>query len=492
MIIKGKKRILILALCLMLAAMAGLTGCQNAAAAGAGDAAGETVKEALQATASVTRLDASDLFTDRDLEQTPDLTDAVYETIEDGQTLKITEEGIYVISGTASEAQIVVEAAEEAKVQLVLDGVTITNTDSPCIYVKSADKVFVTTGDSENTLTVTGAFTADGDTDTDAVIFSKEDLVLNGTGTLTIESTDNGVVSKDDLKVTGGTYAITCAGNGLEANDSVAIADGSFTIRAENDGLKAKETEDAEKGYVYIGGGSFDIEAGSDGVQAKTILQVDGGDMKIKAGEGLESTQVVINDGTIAIDASDDGINGTQKSTAYTPAIEINGGKITIAMAQGDTDALDVNGDLIINGGTVDITAQFAFDFDGAGQLNGGTVTVNGEKVTEITNSMMMDGGFGGQGGFPGGQPPEGQDSQGFDPDSGTTGEDGFMPPQNGSGNESTDGQTRQRPAGKGGPGNGQPPQRPDGQNGQNGQYGQPPQMPDAQSSATPEADSLS
>ena len=480
MIIKGKKRILILALCLMLAAMAGLTGCQNAAAAGAGDAAGETVKEALQATASVTRLDASDLFTDRDLEQTPDLTDAVYETIEDGQTLKITEEGIYVISGTASEAQIVVEAAEEAKVQLVLDGVTITNTDSPCIYVKSADKVFVTTGDSENTLTVTGAFTADGDTDTDAVIFSKEDLVLNGTGTLTIESTDNGVVSKDDLKVTGGTYSITCEGNALEGNDSIAVADGSFTIRAANDALKVKNDEEADKGYAYIGGGSFDIEAGSDGVQAKTILQVDGGDMKIKSGEGLESTQVVINDGTIAIDASDDGINGTQKSTAYTPAIEINGGKITIAMAQGDTDALDVNGDLIINGGTVDITAQFAFDFDGAGQLNGGTVTVNGEKVTEITNSMMMDGGF------PGGQPPEGQDGQGFDPGSGTTGEDGFMPPQNGSGSESTDGQTRQRPGSKGGPGNGQPPQLPDGQSGQSSQQF------DAESSATPEADSMS
>ena len=75
-------------------------------------------------------------------------------------------------------------------------------------------------------------------------------------------------------------------------------------------------------------------------------------------------------------------------------------------MGSGDTDALDANGSLTINGGTVDITAQFAFDFDTTGKLNGGTVTVNGEKVTEITESMQMGGGpNGGQaGGFGKGQ----------------------------------------------------------------------------------------
>jgi hypothetical protein len=101
--------------------------------------------------------------------------------------------------------------ADDAKVQLVLDGVSITNTDSPAIYVVSADKCFVTTTDSVSTLTVTGTFAADGDTNIDAVIFSKDDLVLNGTGTLNISSTGNGITSKDDLTVTGGTYSASTA-----------------------------------------------------------------------------------------------------------------------------------------------------------------------------------------------------------------------------------------------------------------------------------------
>ena len=481
--------IIILAV-LVMAAMTAMTGCQSvSAAANAGEAAADTSTQVIETTASVIRLEASELFTDRDLEQSPDLSEAVYETVEDGQTLTITEAGVYVISGTASEAQILVEAAEDAKVQLVLDGVNITNTGSPCIYVKSADKVFVTIGDSENTLAVTGGFMADGETSTDAVIFSKEDLVLNGSGTLTIESTDNGIVSKDDLKVTGGTYSITCEGNGLEANDSIAVADGSFTIRATNDALKVKNDEEADKGYAYIGGGSYDIEAGSDGIQSKTILQIDGGTMDITAAEGLESTQVVVNGGTIRIQASDDGINGTQKSQAYTPLIEINDGEISLSIGQGDTDGLDVNGDLIINGGTVDISAQSPFDYDGKGQINGGSVRVNGQEVSELTN-QMMGGGFGGnREGFPGGEQQEGQGRQGFGPQDGTSGEDGFMPPQGGSGSESTEGHTKQRPGGPGGKG-GQPPQRPENGQGQGGTNGaQPPQMPGGQNSRNTQND---
>ena len=130
-------------------------------------------------------LDTTDLFTDRDLEQTADLSEAVSYTITDGQTITITSEGVYLISGTASNASVVVEAGDEDKVQIVLDGVSITNDSIPCIYIKSADKVFVTTTDTDNTLAVTGTFTADGETNTDAVIFSKDDLVLNGSRAIT-------------------------------------------------------------------------------------------------------------------------------------------------------------------------------------------------------------------------------------------------------------------------------------------------------------------
>ena len=140
-------------------------------------------------------IDTAELFTDRDLEQEADLSEAVSYTLSDGNDITITAAGVYVISGSAKNASIIVEALDDDKVQLVLDGVTIENDDFPCIYVKNADKVFVTTTDSENSLSVTGSFTADGDTNTDAVIFSKDDLVLNGTGTLNIDASVAGRIT---------------------------------------------------------------------------------------------------------------------------------------------------------------------------------------------------------------------------------------------------------------------------------------------------------
>lgn len=371
----------------------------------------ETKEEEVEITLDVyenSALEVADIFTKRDLKQTADTSDAKSYTVSDGQTITISEEGVYVISGTASNAQIVVNADDSAKVQLVLNGLNVTNESTPVIYVKSADKVFVTV-EGNNTLAVTSTFSADGDTNTDAVIFSKDDLVLNGTGALTIKSTDNGITSKDDLKVTGGTYVITAGGHGLEANDSIAIYDGDFTIKASTDAIHSKNSDDTTKGYVYIYGGNFDLDAGSDGIEAQTILQIDNGTFGISAEEGLEATYVQINGGNITIYATDDGINGSNKSTAYRTTVEINGGNIDITMGQGDTDAIDSNGNLTITGGTINISAQFAFDYDGTVTFTGGTVYVNGSQVTSISNSMMGPGGFGGggqqPGGYGGGQP---------------------------------------------------------------------------------------
>ena len=313
------------------------------------DTSSSTQEESSSTTATaVTVSTNSELYSNRDLKQTADTSSAKTINLESGKNVEITEEGVYIIKGNVTESTIIVSAPEDAKVQLVLDGVTVTNESTPVIYVKTADKVFVTTTSSENTLTVNGTFTSDGDTKTDAVIFSKSDLTLNGTGTLTIVSkAKNAVSSKDDLIVTGGTYVITAAKKGFEANDNLAFADGTFTINA---------------------------------------------------GEAMEGTNVVFDGGTFDIQASDDGVNATANTTDIPVAITINGGTLNITMGAGDTDALDSNGDLIINGGTVNITAQFAFDFDGKGELNGGTVAVNGSEVTSITNSMMMGGG--GRGGM--------------------------------------------------------------------------------------------
>ena len=345
-------------------------------------------------------------FTERDLRQEADLTGSTSIALANGQDVSITEEGTYVLSGTATDVTVMVDADSSAKVQLVLDGASITNANAPAIYVKSADKVFVTTTKgSSNALKVTGTFAADGETNTDAVIFSKDDLVLNGLGTLEISSTGNGVTSKDDLKVTGGSYVITCVADALEVNDNLYASDGTFTINAQKDGVHAENDEDDTLGNICITGGTWVIEAGDDAIQGNASVQIDGGSFQLSAVEAIESTQVLINDGTIDLQATDDGINATNKVSVGTPTIQIAGGSITITMAQGDTDALDANGNLYISGGVVNITAQFAFDFDGAGEMTGGEVYVNGEQISALTNSMMggPGGGMGGPGGDMGG-----------------------------------------------------------------------------------------
>ena len=338
--------------------------------------------------------DDSERFTQRDLQQTPDLSDAVYYTVSDGENITISEEGVYVLSGSAEEVTVAVDAADDSKVQIVLDGVSIKNASSPVIYVKNADKVFITTTDSDSVFQVTGSFSSDGDTATDGVIFSKDDLVLNGVGTLTISSSENGVVCKDDLKITGGTYYVTASSKAFEANDSILINDGSFTITAGTDGFHCENDDDDTKGEVVILGGSISINAKDDAIHGQSAVTIEGGTLDIEAGEGIESTQVTICDGTLNITASDDAINAGQKSKAYSPVITISGGDITIVMAAGDTDAIDSNGDICISGGTIDITAQSPFDYDGKGEYTGGTIVVNGETVNSLSNQMM--GGFAG------------------------------------------------------------------------------------------------
>lgn len=362
------------------AAILGLSIMLTAYAANSSNASETTT--ASESTADSETSEAADTtdgewYSDRDMEQSPDTSGAQTIEVTDGQTLSITEEGTYILQGTASDCTVLVNAPE-AKVQLILDNVTVTNTSSPVIYVLDADKCFVTTAEgSENALTVSGTFTEDTENDvkTDAVIFAKSDLTLNGTGTLTISSTDNGITSKDELTVTGGTYNITASGKGLESNDSTAICDGIFTIDAK---------------------------------------------------EGMESTYVRIDGGTFEISASDDGINAAANSDKNEVQVEINGGTLSIKMGTGDTDGIDSNGDLTINGGNISIECNSPFDYDGTGALNGGTVAVNGEEVTELTNQFgggMGKGGMGKEGMTPDGHGPGNQHPGDTDANSGSTDE---------------------------------------------------------------------
>ncbi len=344
--------------------------------------------------------DADDLFTSRDLEQQADLSGAVTCAVADGQDIRITAAGVYVLTGSAADVTVYVEAGKDDKVQLVLDGVSIANSSLPVIDVETADKVFITTA-GDSTLNVTGTFASDGGTRADGVIFSRTDLTLNGTALLTVSSSGSGIVCRDDLKITGGAYSISAAAKALDANDSIRIAGGTLSLTAGMDGLHAENNEDAAKGYVYIGGGSLTIRAGDDGIHAVSVAQIDGGAVTITAAEGIEGTCIQLNGGTVNIQATDDGINAARKSDACPPVVEINDGDITVSMGAGDTDGIDSNGNIIMNGGTVRVTGNSPFDYDGTAQYNGGVIIVNGRQTAEIPNQMIGGGmgGFGGHGG---------------------------------------------------------------------------------------------
>lgn len=269
----------------------------------------------------------------------------IYNIVLSNESVTIDSEGVYYISGSLTDNQILVNTSDNVK--LVLNNVTIKNSKGAAIYVESAKNTYIELV-GENTLE--GTVTED----IDAVIYSKDDLFLEGDGTLNITSNIDGIKSSDDLTIYSGTYNITSSDEGIQGKDSVTIIDGTFNITS---------------------------------------------------AEGLEATYVRINGGDVTINASDDGINAANKSTNYSIKVEINDGNITIKMGQGDTDGIDSNGDLYINGGTINIIGNSPFDYDGTAKYSGGTMIVNGTETTEITNQMMGGGQMNpGQGGQPNGQ----------------------------------------------------------------------------------------
>lgn len=300
-----RKKLLALfcATALSMTAVAGCTGTKSSTG-NVVSSETETNAEETSAQSEAGTFSSADMFTERDLAGTYEESGAVYVTLSDdgitgetdgvainGQMVTITAEGTYIFSGTLSEGQIVVDA-DNAKVQIVFDNVDITCASSAAVYVKSAEKVFVTLAEgSQNTLRNTDEYVAIDDNNIDAVIFSKSDLTLNGTGSLTIVSAEgHGIVSKDDLKITGGTYDITAAGHALSGKDSVRIADGTFILTAEKDGIHAENADDEEKGYIYIADGDFTITSDGDGMDASNIVQIEDGTLDITAGGGAANS----------------------------------------------------------------------------------------------------------------------------------------------------------------------------------------------------------
>lgn len=344
----------------------------------------------------------TDLFTDRDLDPSYDKATTIDLTKETSK-VTITEAGTYVLTGTL-HGQVVVKVADTDKVQLVLNNATITNNASAAIYVQSGDKVFLTLAEgTRNTVSSSATFaSADEETgdNVDGAIFSKATLTFNGTGKLTVNCDNgHGIVSKDDLKVTGGTLDVTAARKGLAGKDSIRIHDGSITVKAGDDGLHTSNDTDTGKGFLYIEGGSLSIASGDDGIHAETDLTIKGGKIDItKSEEGLEGQNIDISGGTIDIVASDDGLNASEGSSGTDNTDDFGGyghgggfeanqnAKLTISggtiHVNAGGDALDSNGSMVVSGGTVYVSGPTnggngAIDCDNA-QITGGTVIAAG------------------------------------------------------------------------------------------------------------------
>ena len=384
----------------------------------------------------------------------------------DGSTITITEEGVYIVSGTLEDGQIIVDASDSDKVQIVLDGVHINCETNAAIYVREADKVFITLAEnSSNTLGGGNEYTQIDDNTVDGVIFSKSDLVCNGTGSLTIEADyKHGIVSKDDLVITGGTYKITAADNGITAKDQLKILDGSFDIDAANSAVKAKNADNAELGNIYIAGGIFTIEAEQDGFHATGSIVVDDGTITVNSGddgfhaeldtiirggtilveksnEGLEGKRVVVNGGDITVNASDDGINAANSGDDGANAANSGDGGVNAANS-GDDGANATNpGANAAGSGDDDSNAASSNDDSSAVVNSGDDSSISGAADGKEPPQMPPDTENG----------SDMQPSQDFDPENAPSG--GNAPQNFDPGNAPSDGDAPQMM--QGGPGGG-------------------------------------
>ena len=328
--------------------------------------------------------------------------------------LSITEAGTYILSGEFS-GQIYVKA-KGAEIKLVLDGVAVTNSDHAALLIDKADKVTITLNDgTENSFTDGSSYTAESDDDnTDGAIFSRADLTINGEGSLTVNgSCKHGIVSKDDLVITGGSINVTAASTALSGKDSVKISGGSIDLTAGSNGIHATNSEEAEKGIVSVTGGTIAITSQGDAIQAENAMKIEDGELSLTTGGGSENAEmkkegmpfgnrgeqtadtssaeadtvsakalkaasIQITGGSISIDSSDDALHSNGSA-------EISGGEITIK--SGD-DGIHAGSDLTISGGSIDIQKSYE-------GIEGNSITVTDGTV----NVIAADDGFNSAGG---------------------------------------------------------------------------------------------
>lgn len=351
---------------------------QEAGASLGGAAASAGTSTAGRAAAPETIVDAEAMFTDRDRSGEYDEAECVRIEL-GGSDLTLTEEGVYLLSGSLEDAMIIVDADETAKVQLVLDNVEISNSSGAAIYVRQADKVFITLAEGTvNTLSGGDSYVSIDDANIDGVIFAKSDLTINGKGSLNVTAvTGHGIVSKDDLKVTGGAVTVTAPGRGLSGRDSVRIGAGtedgqdadtaaSLNITAGKDGIHSENADKADRGFIYIADGSITVVSDGDSISAGIYLQIDGGTFNLTAGKGSAGKTAARNEDGSAI--------STRGIKAGGPMI-VNGGSFYI---DSQDDALHSGSSLTVTGGEFEIAAgDDGLHADGTAAVAGGIINIS-------------------------------------------------------------------------------------------------------------------
>ena len=327
----------------------------------------------------------------------------------------ITSAGTYIINGTLNGGQVLVDTEDKGTVRLVLNGANITSSDSSPVYIIRAKKtVIVLAEGSNNNLTdsKTYVLTNKEADEPNATIFSKSDLTVNGTGSLTVNANyKNAITSKDELKIMSGNITVNSTGDGIRGRDFVAIKNGIVNVNARQDGIKSNNDEDSQKGFVLIEDGTVSITAQEDGIQAETNVVVKTGDIRISSGGGRANGEtkpdnqpgiadtdsdsdskkgikaaagITIYGGTIDIDSADDSLHSNNR-------ISINGGYVTAA--SGD-DGIHADSSIEISNGEINITRACEGIESTSITINGGNIRINasddGINASDGTGSSSL------------------------------------------------------------------------------------------------------
>ena len=275
----------------------------------------------------------------------------------DGQTVTITQAGTYQIAGTLGDGALIVESAENAKITLVLGGVSIKNSTGAAIQISTADDVTIELAEGTTNVLQSGeevdiAAATESKEASGGALQSKADLKIKGKGSLTVLGyLNNGIHCTKDLKIKNGNISVTALGHGIKGKNSVTVSGGTVTVTSGKDGITSDETENEEKGFVTIEDGEIIITSVGDGVSAETTLTVTGDVISIISGGGSANAQQKTDNMRDWWDfdnsASDDN-SASCKGLKAGKALVISGGSITI---DAQDDALHTDGDMTISGG---------------------------------------------------------------------------------------------------------------------------------------------